>query len=357
MILTLLGCATMLSTVEMKIDQGQNPIFDLAKFAPYTPKSGDGDYTIAPPYANPPEMTPRADVPKGTIYRFVMDSHDSKLYPGISKTTPHQIVPYTRNVTVYVPSGTDSKAAMPFFVSQDSLGSGEVPTVLDNMIADKRVPAQVAIFINSGGSDAQGSERGLEYDTMSGGYAEFIEYEVLPRVSKECNVTLSKDPDARMAMGSSSGAACAFSMAWYHNDWYHRVVSYSGTYVNQQWPPRRRRRTAHGNTTRTSFRRVRPSRFESGWKSARTTFERKTKKRPITTGSWQTNEWRRSLKRRNISISTSLPRAQDTATAECSGRRFLRLWNTCGRAIPSSVEITDCLHGSKHFGLPVIITV
>lgn len=244
MILTLLGCATMLSTVEMKIDQGQNPIFDLAKFAPYTPKSGDGDYTIAPPYANPPEMTPRADVPKGTIYRFVMDSHDSKLYPGISKTTPHQIVPYTRNVTVYVPSGTDSKAAMPFFVSQDSLGSGEVPTVLDNMIADKRVPAQVAIFINSGGSDAQGSERGLEYDTMSGGYAEFIEYEVLPRVSKECNVTLSKDPDARMAMGSSSGAACAFSMAWYHNDWYHRVVSYSGTYVNQQWPPRPE--TPHG---------------------------------------------------------------------------------------------------------------
>jgi len=37
-------------------------------------------------------------------------------------------------------------------------------------------------------------------------------------------------------MGCSSGAAAAFTMAWYHPEWYHRVVSYSGTYVNQQWP-------------------------------------------------------------------------------------------------------------------------
>ena len=25
-------------------------------------------------------------------------------------------------------------------------------------------------------------------------------------------------------------------MAWYHPEWYHRIVSYSGTFVNQQWP-------------------------------------------------------------------------------------------------------------------------
>ena len=37
-------------------------------------------------------------------------------------------------------------------------------------------------------------------------------------------------------MGCSSGASAALSMAWYHTDLYHRVLSYSGTYVNQQWP-------------------------------------------------------------------------------------------------------------------------
>jgi hypothetical protein len=25
-------------------------------------------------------------------------------------------------------------------------------------------------------------------------------------------------------------------MAWFHPEWYHRVISYSGTFVNQQWP-------------------------------------------------------------------------------------------------------------------------
>jgi enterochelin esterase family protein len=37
-------------------------------------------------------------------------------------------------------------------------------------------------------------------------------------------------------MGGSSGGSCALIMAWYHPELYHRVLTYSGTYVNQQWP-------------------------------------------------------------------------------------------------------------------------
>jgi iron(III)-enterobactin esterase len=37
-------------------------------------------------------------------------------------------------------------------------------------------------------------------------------------------------------MGCSSGGSCAMIMAWYHPELYHRVLTYSGTYVNQQWP-------------------------------------------------------------------------------------------------------------------------
>src|SRR5206468_623247 len=108
---------------------------------------------------------------------------------------------------------------------------------LDNLIFQKRLPAMVAISIGNGSGDAQGSERGLEYDTMSGRYAEFVETEVIPLVEQQCHVTLTKDPDGRAAMGGSSGAAVSLIMAWYHPEWYHRVLSYSGTYVNQQWPP------------------------------------------------------------------------------------------------------------------------
>jgi enterochelin esterase-like enzyme len=111
-----------------------------------------------------------------------------------------------------------------------------LPGLLDNLIAQRRVPAMVAIMIQNGGSDAQGSERGLEYDTVSGKFAEFIEAEVIPFVEAQCHVLISHDPDARATMGGSSGGAAAFTMAWFHPDWYHRVITYSGTYVNQAWP-------------------------------------------------------------------------------------------------------------------------
>ena len=94
----------------------------------------------------------------------------------------------------------------------------------------------IAISIANGSGDAQGSQRGLEYDTMSGRYAEFVETEVLPLVEKQFNVKLTKDPDARATMGCSSGGSAALAMAWYRTDLYHRVLTYSGTYVNQQWP-------------------------------------------------------------------------------------------------------------------------
>ncbi len=110
-------------------------------------------------------------------------------------------------------------------------------TALDNLIAEKKVPAMIAISIGNGSGDAQGSQRGLEYDTMSGRYAEFVETEVLPLVEKECQVKLTKDPEGRATMGCSSGGSCALIMAWYRPELYHRVLTYSGTYVNQQWPP------------------------------------------------------------------------------------------------------------------------
>jgi len=55
-------------------------------------------------------------------------------------------------------------------------------------------------------------------------------------VEKEAHVKLTKDPEARATMGYSSGGSCALAMAWYHPELYHRVLTYSGTFVNQQWP-------------------------------------------------------------------------------------------------------------------------
>ena len=98
-------------------------------------------------------------------------------------TTSHP-APYTRQVAVYVPKQYVPGTAAPFIVGAD--GPDQLLfTALDNLIAQKRVPVMIAISIGNGSGDAQGSQRGLEYDTMSGRYAEFVETEVLPLVEKQ----------------------------------------------------------------------------------------------------------------------------------------------------------------------------
>ncbi len=202
------------------------------------------EFVIGPDYADAPELHAKDRVPKGAIHRFTMKSEDSKIYKGIAKDRKGT-VPYERKVAVYVPKRLDKKKPAPFIIAQDgNWYLGVLPPVLDNLIHEKRVPAMVAILIDSGGGDAQGSQRGLEYDTLSDVYADFVEKEVLPRVERECGIKLTKDPEARATMGGSSGGAAAFTMAWYRPDLYRRVLTYSGTYVNQQWPVNRR--TPHG---------------------------------------------------------------------------------------------------------------
>ncbi len=216
------------------------------------------EFVIGPDYAPAPEFTVRPGVPAGTVHAFTMQSSDSALYPGIrrlendvtkrrdahgnriaaAENEQSEPYPYTRTVWVYVPKQYVPGTPAPFMVVQDGYGYlNRLPRVLDNLIAQKRVPALIAVLIDNGGGDAQGSERGLEYDTVSGRYSDFVETEVLPRIAKDYGIVFTTDPDGRATMGASSGAACAFSMAWFHPERYHRVLSYSGTFVNQQSPP------------------------------------------------------------------------------------------------------------------------
>jgi enterochelin esterase family protein len=212
----------------------------------------DENFIIGPTHNPAPEMSEHDGVPQGAVYEFTMSSADSKIYPGIARdpgtfgtpdpadpakliVTTSQPAPYTRHVAVYVPKQYVPGTAAPFIVGADGPDRA-LFTALDNLIAAHKVPVMIAISIGNGSGDAQGSERGLEYDTMSGRYAEFVEKEVLPLVETQYHVKLTTDPDGRATMGGSSGGSCALIMAWYHPEWYHRVLTYSGTYVNQQWP-------------------------------------------------------------------------------------------------------------------------
>ncbi len=215
-------------------DAERAEIAKLSALPPWTPGAGDGDYRIGPDYPAAPEQTPRADVPKGRVVTFSLPLEESKFYPG----TGMRGAKAARDITVYIPAQYVPGTIAPFIVTADAYGAArnQLATILDNMIADKRVPAAVAVMIANGGGDGGGSERGLEYDTVSGKYAEFVEAEILPRVEKDYGVRLTKDPDGRLTLGGSSGGAVAFTMAWFHPELYHRVVAWSCTLVNQQSP-------------------------------------------------------------------------------------------------------------------------
>ena len=216
------------------------------------PANADGNFIIGPTHNAAPEMPAQNGVPHGTVIEFTMPSSDSKIYPGIARdantfgsvdpgdpaklvvTTSHP-APYTRKVAVYVPKMYLPGSVAPFIVGADG-PDRLLFAALDNLIPQHKLPVLIAISIGNGGGDAQGSERGLEYDTMSGVYAEFVEKEVLPMVESQAHVKLTKDPEGRASMGGSSGGSCALIMAWYHPELYHRVLTYSGTFINQQWP-------------------------------------------------------------------------------------------------------------------------
>lgn len=219
------------------------------------PAGANGDFLVGPEYVPAPEFKVVDWVPQGKVQQFTIDSKDCKRFnPGIARDVFGTVDPnnpktlvvethpvdYKRTVTVYVPAQYKAGSAAPFIVTHDGPGMGKPDMnfahMLDNLIVQRRIPAIVAIMISSGGGDAQGHERGREYDTMSGLYAEFIEDEVLPLVEKNYEVKLTKDPEGRATMGNSSGGSAALIMAWYHPELYHRVLTFSGTFVNQQWP-------------------------------------------------------------------------------------------------------------------------
>ncbi|WP_166831634.1 alpha/beta hydrolase [Thalassoroseus pseudoceratinae] len=235
-------------------DDPSAPEFEVLSPGESPPLNVYGNFVIGPKYIPAPERKAVAGVPQGTVQQFKIDSKETKIYnPGIARRKFGTVDPenpktlivdthpidYRRQITVYIPAQYQRDTPAPFMVVHDGpkgRPNMTLPRILDNLIAQKRIPPIILIQIANGGGDAQGHQRGKEYDNMSGLFAEYIETEVLPRVEKNCNVKLTKDPEGRAAMGSSSGGSAALIMAWFRPDLYRRVLTTSGTFVNQAWP-------------------------------------------------------------------------------------------------------------------------
>jgi enterochelin esterase-like enzyme len=194
-----------------------------------------------------PDSYLEAGVPSGKLTEKLI--HTSKIYDGMKS-----------EYWVYVPAGYDPQVPAPLMVFQDGSGyiarDGNNPAlnVIDNLIAQKKIPVMICVFVNPGDvADAPGtptyrfvqayaeqwhrtlkdSMRSTEYDTVSDRYDRFLRDEILPQVSAHYNIR--KDAYSRAITGLSSGGICSFDAAWQMPDQFSRVITWIGSFTSIQW--------------------------------------------------------------------------------------------------------------------------
>ena len=186
-------------------------------------------------------------VPSGKLSEKII--HTSKIYDGMKS-----------EYWIYVPAEYDAKTPAALMVFQD--GGGYIhrddidPTlnVIDNLIAQKKIPVMICVFINPGDiayapgtptynfvkaygdkwqRTLKDSMRSTLYDTVSDRYARFLRDEILADVGAKYN--LRKDAYSHAITGLSSGGICSFDAAWQMPDEFSRVISWIGSFTSIQW--------------------------------------------------------------------------------------------------------------------------
>ncbi|MEN9577867.1 MAG: hypothetical protein RJA70_876 [Pseudomonadota bacterium] len=192
------------------------------------------------------------------MFEFDMRLADSVIFNGKDTTIdPALYTRELRRIRVYVPAAYKDGTKAPILIVMDGDGLGERPcfnvgckmdlitNALDNLTVStdpaRQLPAFIAISVQNGGGNGPGSERGLEYDTVSDRFARFIQEEVLPAVLANAdlkaaypNIAFTDNPWGRGAIGCSSGASAALVMGWFRPDLFRRIVSYSGSFTDIQ---------------------------------------------------------------------------------------------------------------------------
>ncbi len=181
-----------------------------------------------------PDSESHEGVPKGKI--IGPTALKSEVYPNT-----------TRDYWIYVPAQYDASKPASLMIFCDGhafvglKGNFRIPFVFDNLIHRREMPVTIAVFVNPGhrpdqkeATDADWGDgttnRRVEYNALDDKYSRLIVDELLPVINKQYNI--SKLPEDRAIAGASSGAICAFNVAWHRPDQFRKVISTIGSFTN-----------------------------------------------------------------------------------------------------------------------------
>jgi hypothetical protein len=155
-----------------------------------------------------------------------------------------------RRYWVFVPAQYTADQPAAVLVFQDGQratnpdGPLRVPQVMEDLIASGAMPVTIGIFITPGNRSehypddlgmGNPDHRAEEYDSLTDDYARFLIDELLPKVGE--TYRLSEDPEQHAIGGTSSGAICAFTVAWRRPDVFRKVISFIGSYTSIGFRP------------------------------------------------------------------------------------------------------------------------
>ena len=181
--------------------------------------TADGEFTIRPPWSSAPETIYDNNIPHGMIHRFTMKSAESKIYKGIARGQPGGGALRTAR------GGLHSRAVRAGNAGAVHRGAGWVQRQVSQHGADRARQADrredacrscSRSSCSTAAATVQAASAASNTTPSRPPIRTFIETEVLPRIERDYKVTFTTDPEGRATMGGSSGAAAAFTMAWFH---------------------------------------------------------------------------------------------------------------------------------------------
>lgn len=162
-----------------------------------------------------PWIAKRPGVPEGRVERTTFTS---------------ALMHNERDIAVYTPAGYSADGGpydlLIVFDGDWFLTLVPTPTILDNLIAAKKIPPVVAVFV-----DNPGRSRGSELH-CNRTFFDFLATELVPWVHERYAITL--DPRRTVTTGSSAGGLASACAALFHPEHFGNVLSQSGAYW---WAP------------------------------------------------------------------------------------------------------------------------